>query len=122
MLLLERGQEPLRRLGGRAQRAHNAAHVLQQDVGVARRAESRSQPPELCTKPLAPFPVEKRPRGTQERARAAGRDAHLVKVLGIGAEARTRIVLEQAPMLRTEREPQRLLRCRLGRSRGRFIK
>ena len=74
------------------ERGRLRVQVLEQDVVVAHRPERGAEPAQLRLQPLLPLAVEQRPRGAQERARAARGDAQLVDVLGVVADADAGVV------------------------------
>ena len=117
VLALERLDEPAE-LVGPVERLDLSPDVLEQDVEVAGRPERGAEPAELVAQLGGPVGVEQRPRGAQECARPPGRDPQLMEVLGVVAEARARIVREQALVLLRERGAEhfdgRCVRRRLG--------
>src|SRR5437899_1242715 len=84
--LLERRHQLTGGLAFRPQRRDVALEMLDEDVEVARRTERRAEPAELGAEPLRPVGIEDRASRAEKRARAAGSDAQLVKVLGIPTE------------------------------------
>src|SRR5262245_51622290 len=76
--------------------------MLEEHVHVADRPERRAEPAELRAKRLCPFLVEQRPAGLQERTQPPRRDAHLVQVLRVAAEARAGIVRDDGAVLGLE--------------------
>ena len=69
-----------------------------------------AEPAQLGAELLCPPGIQDRPRRAQERSCASGRDSHLVEILGIDAQARARVVIEQVAVLLHEREPECLTR------------
>ena len=91
-------------------------------VEVARRPERAAEPAELGPQRLGPRRLEQRLPGAQKRAEPPGRDAKLVEVLRIRPEARPRVVEQEQPDLRGQRDAERLERRGTagdGRRRGR---
>ena len=90
-----------------------------QHVEVARRPERAPDPPELGPQRLGPRWLEQRPPGAEKRAEPPGRDAKLVEVLRIRPEARPRVVEQEQPDLRGQRDAERLERRRIAGNRRR---
>ncbi len=80
-----------------------AAKMVEEHVQVADVSERRAEPAELRAQRLRPFFVEQRRAGLQERAQSPRRDAHLVQLLRVTAEPRTRIVRDDGAILSLER-------------------
>ena len=101
-LLLESTHETACLLRARAQPVHLPADVLEQDISVARRTESGAEPSELAPQRVPPDRVNEDVRGTQESSRSPGGDAHLMEILGVQAQARAGVVVDQASLLLEE--------------------
>ncbi len=74
-----------------------------EDVEVAHRAEDTAEPAELRPQIVRPGRVEQPAGRTEERPRPTRRDAQLMEALRVDAEPRSRIVREEAAVLRAER-------------------
>ena len=93
---------------------------LHEDVEVADRPERGPQPGQLGAQGLAPFGVEELAGGPEDRSEASRRDAELVELLRVLAEARPGIVREQLGDLARQGDPDVVERGRPTRRRRRI--
>ena len=93
---------------GRIELGSLRAQVLAEHVDVASEPKLVAQPGQLVAKGLGPGRLQKRRRGSQHRPQAPRCDAELVELLGVFAEAHSRIVGQHPRELLAEEHAQAL--------------